>query len=340
VVLPFDVRAVPVAQVRFLRGSADACGGGSIELDGSGSVDALGKAVVTYAWDLAGDASSVESIATAPPAFTATGASVATLKVTDERGCVGQATQATQAIVARPLPSAQIAFLDGSADVCLGNAIALSAAGSHDAQGAAVASYAWDFDSNGTVDATAVVPAPLTPAVSSTVRLTVRDTAGCEGVAMQQISPRPLPQARAVFTSGSDALCAGQRVVLDAGSSADSEGKPVASYAWDIDGVASTVESSTVSSGPFAPGGAPARSRPGRGTPRRCRRIRSSPPRCGSCASGSRTRRAAEGPRARRLRRARCPTPRSSSRKGGRTCAAGRAWCSMPPDRATRTGSR
>lgn len=245
-----DLRPRPVPAIRFQQGSAQVCDGAMVTVDGASSVGGGGAGIASFAWDLDGHPSTVESTSATPPPLVATGTRQISLTVIDEAGC---SATIEQPLTARPLPVADITFVEGREDVCLGDVVRVTAERSLDADGQPVASTQWDFELDGIVDATDVSPPGWKPATNQLVQLTVTDAFGCSSTAAAAVSPRALPTVKVAFQSGQADVCAGDEVSLDASGSRDTDGQPVALYAWDLDGVATTTESSAASTGVFAP---------------------------------------------------------------------------------------
>jgi len=243
----------PVARIDFAAGAPLVCAGEQVILDGSASTDLAGAPVVEHAWDLDGDWSTVEASGPHLPALVPTGPQVVSLRVRDAWGCEGESAVRLDA---RPLPQPAIAFAQGRADACAGDAVALSGAGSVDADGAPVASLAWDLDGDGVADATGAQTAPFVPAAGQRVRLVVTDALGCSASAMQALAPRPLPTPAIEITEGAAALCSGEAVALSGAASRDADGNPAVAYAWDLDGDPATVEVAAAATGSFRPAGA------------------------------------------------------------------------------------
>ncbi len=230
-------RALPTARIAVTQPHTAICTGDAVSLSGTGSVDADGNPVTGYAWDLDGNPSTIESTSPSPAPLTITGGRTVTLHVTDRAGCVGTASSTLDP---RALPTPNIAFASGRADVCAGGSVSLTSAGSTDADGNPVAQVAWDYDSNGTVDSTSVQTPPFIPAGPETTTLTVTDSDGCSASATQPTDPRGLPTAAIRFVSGGPQLCQGESFSLDGSGSHDIDGNPVSAYAWDLTGNGTT----------------------------------------------------------------------------------------------------
>ncbi len=242
-----DVAGRPTAVIAFASGNGEVCTGDAVALDGSGSRTAAGDASLAYAWDLDGNPATIESTAATPPPFSPAGPRTVRLTVTDGLGCTAAATRP---VSVRALPTPAIAFRQGAATTCAGTPVALDASGSAAAGGGNL-TFAWDVNGDGTVDGTGPGYGPFTPADGQTLRLAVRDEAGCEATAVQPFTTLAGPTA-AIAVIGSGKLCDGEPVQLDGSASRNAGGGPVASYAWDRDGDGTTDEATPITS-PFAP---------------------------------------------------------------------------------------
>src|SRR5690606_1264768 len=130
---------------------------------------------------------------------------------------------------------AQIAFVQGRTDVCVGDPVELTAAGSRDADNQPVVAFAWDIDGSSGVDSTQASTGVYVPS-GAPARVTVTDAQGCSSTAQQPFAPRALPTPVLSFAEGSGNVCAGDTVELSAAGSVDADGNPVDLVAWDFDG--------------------------------------------------------------------------------------------------------
>jgi hypothetical protein len=250
------VNPLPQPAVRYAVGKADACEGSPISLDASASTDGRGGAVARYAWNLDGDPSTIESTSAVSPAIPAQGTTSISVTVFSAKGC---ASTLTETVVARALPLPRITFEQGRANACLGDAVTLSSTGSVDASGQPVSRAEWDLNNDNMIDASGLLSPSLTPSGSRTVKLLVTDQFGCQAAATQQLDPRPLPTPVIRFAQGAAAICSGDKVSLDGSASVDADGKPISTFAWDLDGNSATTESIATGSGLFTPGPSPVR---------------------------------------------------------------------------------
>jgi hypothetical protein len=246
---PLAVLERPIPVIEVLSGDTRTCAGDSLAVDGSSSRDARGDPVARYRWELDGDPATVDSTEATPPALVAASSRTVRLTVEDRFGC--DATVEVPVEV-RPLPTAEIAFLAGADLSCAGDEVALSGAGSRDADGRPVAAFLWDLDGDGIDDASGPTPPAFAPGADTTVRLAVADLEGCRAVATRRLQVRDPPTVSLRFTRGAAESCGGTPVTLDASGSATSAGGNLA-FAWDLDRNGS-VEGTGPAFGPFVPG--------------------------------------------------------------------------------------
>lgn len=125
----------------------------------------------------------------------------------------------------------------------VGQTITLDGSGSFDpdapnAPNKGIAKFEWDFNDDGTTDATGPRVSFTCPSAPGTVtiRLTVTDGAGLTASATQtiQVSPAPPPnQAPRAVCSSVDETIVGVRVQVDGSGSTDPEGRPLM-YEWSF----------------------------------------------------------------------------------------------------------
>ncbi|WP_373044820.1 PKD domain-containing protein [Vulgatibacter sp.] len=246
-----SVRGLPTAAIGFAAGAPLVCEGGSVELDGSGSSDVDGNAVASWSWDLESDGVVDRSGANTGALQPVDGQQVR-LTVTDALGCTASAARS---LATRQLPTARIDFAAGGDSVCAGESVALSGGSSQDADGGPVAAWDWDLDGDGSVDAAGDGSGSFVPADGQQARLTVRDAFGCSASAVQRLGVRSRPLAD-IDLIGHAIVCEGDTVQLDGSASTDAAGGPVTSWAWELDGVAGTVDSTSAVTHAFEPNGA------------------------------------------------------------------------------------
>jgi PKD repeat protein len=193
-----------------------------------GSTDPDGT-IAAYSWDF-GDGSALSSDAN-PTHTYGVGSFTAELTVTDDDGNEATTTVLVST-VANQLPVAVANFTQTGTKAPL--PVAFSSAGSVDNDGT-IASYAWDFDDDGTVDSTDENPSTIyaTPGIK-TAKLTLTDDSGDTGFTTVSVNVGALnvaPVAAPVATPSS-----GKRpltVAFTSADSSDSDGT-IESYLWDF----------------------------------------------------------------------------------------------------------
>jgi len=165
--------------------------GAAVAFDGSASIDFDGR-IVSYAWDFDGDEKSDASGPSALRVFPDAGSYPVSLTVTDDGGNRDTVTRVLE--VASPTPSAPVTPTSSVAPASsqppiadvqymplspkAGETVMFSGEPSIDLDGT-ITGYAWDFDGNGTTDATDPIAVFVFPAAGTfEVRLTVTDDGG------------------------------------------------------------------------------------------------------------------------------------------------------------------
>ncbi|MDF1565123.1 MAG: PKD domain-containing protein [Deltaproteobacteria bacterium] len=145
--------------------------GESVVFDGSASADSDGT-IVAYAWDFGDGATGTG--AQASHAFTAAGAYLVRLTVTDDGGAIGQDVHVITVGGSSNQPP--VADAGGTQRVDLGSPVLLDGSDSSDPDGTIV-SYAWELG-DGTTESGAAVTKTYATAGSYLVKLTVTDDQG------------------------------------------------------------------------------------------------------------------------------------------------------------------
>ena len=216
--------------------SFDAGDDGGISLWGSGRHNKVGSTddgtIVSYEWDLDNDGAFDD--ATGPVAsrvFNALGSYDVRLKVTDDENLTDIAVVTIQVTTTPPTAHLVIAPTSPSSLV----PITFDASTSTDPDDAIV-SYDWDFDGDGTFDATTAGATTTHTYATPGARLAVvrvTDASGAQSVASLSVNVANLaPSASFAAPALADA---GDSVALDASASADLDGT-IAHYRWDFDG--------------------------------------------------------------------------------------------------------
>ena len=227
---PEETAEPPTAS--FTVSPASPKAGETVSFDAGGS-EAGSEPIVSYEWDFDGDGSSDASGVEAEHVFEESGDYDVELTVTGEEGRIGEASQSVS--VEEATGSAPTAsFTASTTEPEVGETVSFDASSS-EAGTEPIASYAWDFDSDGETDASGTeTEHSFEEAGSYDVKLTVTGEDGQTGEAGKEISVQEGVPPTASFTASTTEPEAGETVSFDAsGSEAGSE--PIASYAWDFD---------------------------------------------------------------------------------------------------------
>ena len=206
--------------------------GVALAVSGAASSDADGS-IVLYEWDCTNDGSydaSGASATSSPCTYPDVGSYTLGLRVTDNDGATGTATAAVTVTNTAPVADA-----GGPYSVNQGVALAVSGAGSTDADGS-IALYEWDCTNDGSYDAssTSATSSPCTyPNVGSfTLGLRVTDDDGATATDTASVSvTNTVPTADA---GGPYTGTKGIPVPVDGSGSSDADGA-IVEYAWDCD---------------------------------------------------------------------------------------------------------
>ena len=242
---------LPIASFVYLP--TEPVPGQPIEFNGTGSIDLDGM-IVAFAWDFDadGDIDSTEPIA--EHAFAVAGMFDVALTVTDDADNtdtivlsiqIGEAQTDTEgpATTALQPPIAEFSFAPSAPTA--GQSVLFNGALSTDFDGQVVA-FAWDFDADGTIDATgAIAEHTFVDAGSLPVALTVTDDSGnTDTVTLTvPVSPEPTeapttavfqpPIAEFSYSPGEPGT--GQPVLFNGTLSTDFDGA-IEAHVWDFDG--------------------------------------------------------------------------------------------------------
>jgi len=239
--------------------------GEPVTFDGSLSIDLDGQ-IASYAWDFDGDGEPDSSDAFTAFSFQDSGDQVVQLTVTDNDGNTetvgytiavqGDAPPLDGGTSTIQLPIADFQYTPAQPTV--GEPVTFDGTLSFDVDGS-IASYAWDFGADGTVDAIASIVDHVFPVAEAvTVRLTVTNDDGntdsIEYTVTVQAPPEPqpdeppmlqLPIADFEYMPGSP-LLAGELVMFNASASFDPNGTIVA-FEWDFNGDGTTDATEVIS---------------------------------------------------------------------------------------------
>ena len=233
VVIPAHAIGTPTAS--FTMSAASPQVNQSVTFDASGSEPSVPSpvgSIVSYAWDWNNDGTndSVTSNAVVLRSFGARGQVTVKLTVTDDQDATAFTTKTF--LVGTQAPTAAFtapttAYVDA--------AVPLDGTASSDPDAGDSLTYAWDWDNDGTVDAsTPTTQTSYHVAGNYTVKLTVTDPAGVSNTKTQSISiTNTAPTASFTVNPGSPS--ATQQVTFDASASGDTESpKTALTYAWSF----------------------------------------------------------------------------------------------------------
>ncbi len=218
-----------------------------VVFNGTSSLD-LDGLVTGFAWDFDADGQIDSTAPLAETTFESAGPHDVTLTVTDNDGNSDRITLAIT--VASPVPEstgiippiADFAYLPAQPDP--GAIVLFNATLSTDADGQ-IAAFAWDFDADGQIDATAaIIDYVFDEEGVFGVSLTVTDTDGATDTLIRQVTvgtgaeqtpspPVTLIPPVADFSYSPDDPQSGSLVVFNATLSTDADGQ-IVSYVWDF----------------------------------------------------------------------------------------------------------
>ncbi|MBI5089945.1 MAG: PKD domain-containing protein, partial [Actinobacteria bacterium] len=217
--------------------------------NGSASSDP-GGSITSYAWNW-GDSTpgSSGTSSSGSHTYAAAGTYTVTLTVTDNQGATGSTTR-TVTVAPNTPPVARFT------SNCVNATCTFNGSTSSDANGP-MASYTWDFQTDGTPDATGATPPAVTfpGAGDYNVTLTVTDSAGAPNSVSHVVTIAPDTPPTAAFT----ATCSDLACSFNGSTSSDANG-PIAHYTWDFgDGTTGIPDAANVThtytgAGPFTVG--------------------------------------------------------------------------------------
>jgi len=232
---PLVINQPPVAQFTFAPAAPRV--GDWVYFDASASYDPDGT-IANYQWDFQNDGVFDATGKIAFFRYTAPGTYTVRLVVTDDKGATASTTKS---VVVSPLvvnqpPVAQFTFTPESPRA--GDWIQFDASASYDPDGT-ITNYQWDFQNDGTFDATGKIAFfRYTAPGTYTVRLVVTDDKGATASATKSMVVSPLvvnqpPVAQFTFSPATPQV--GQTVMFNGTASYDPDGSIVA-YQWDLNG--------------------------------------------------------------------------------------------------------
>ena len=237
------VKVVPVQAESplacFTVSPEDPYTGQTIGFDASCSSDPDGS-IILYEWDFTGNGTTDATGMSVSHAYASAGVYPVTLKITDNDGLVGVETkgipvQAGGTSGDNQPPVGDFTFEpDEGPDVNLHEVITFQSDGSSDPDGQIV-SYEWDFDRDGTYDATGqTVTHIFHSGGAKIVTLRVTDNEGAHGF-KSRVVPVEFIRPTAEFTYSPETPRVGDIVSFDAGDSVDRDGT-IQFYEWDFNG--------------------------------------------------------------------------------------------------------
>ncbi|QAA76531.1 MAG: hypothetical protein BIP78_0765 [Candidatus Bipolaricaulis sibiricus] len=227
------VNQPPVAQFTFTPASP--APGVPVSFSAATSYDPDGT-IVGYQWDFNNNGVFERTGVTTTWTFPAPGTYNVRLVVTDGLGATGQTIRQVVVVAVNQPPVAQFTFTPAAPRP--GDWVRFDASASSDPDGF-IASYQWDFQNDGTFDATGQVVFHQYPAAGTyTVRLLVTDNQGATAQRTQTVVVTPVvvnqpPVAQFTFTPS--APTPGATVTFNGTPSYDPDGS-IVSYAWDLTG--------------------------------------------------------------------------------------------------------
>ncbi|MGQ9700499.1 MAG: PKD domain-containing protein [Candidatus Bipolaricaulaceae bacterium] len=242
---PAVVNQPPVAQFVFTPSSPRA--GDWIQFDASSSYDPDGT-IANYQWDFQNDGTFDATGKIVFHQYATPGTYTVRLVVTDNQGATGSTLKpvVVSPMVINQPPVAQFVFTPSSPRA--GDWIQFDASSSYDPDGT-IANYQWDFQNDGTFDATGkiVFHQYATPG-TYTVRLVVTDNQGATGSTLKPVvvSPMVINQPPvAQFTYSPTSPVVGQSITFNATASYDPDGH-IVNYEWDMNGDGTTDQTGPV----------------------------------------------------------------------------------------------
>ncbi len=208
----------------------------SVAFDGSGSSDDGLLLPTAYAWDLDGDGQFDDALGVTPTFSYASGSRTVSLRVTD---VLGVPDTVSHTVTVNAPPTVSFTFSPAAPEV--GQTVSFDGSGSDDGS-LSSGSFGWDFDNNGSIDATGDEADHAFPTSGiKTVRLQVTDSGGLSTsttrtVTVSALNTPPVPSF--IFSPARPNI--GQTATFDAGGTTDDESIPDSGFDWDFDGNGTT----------------------------------------------------------------------------------------------------
>ncbi|MEA2522408.1 MAG: hypothetical protein QOI81_2054, partial [Actinomycetota bacterium] len=215
----------------------------NVTADASASTDTDSTPISTYtfSWGDGTAATGPQAGATAPHTFTTAGTYTVTVTVKDTAGLSSTATKSVTVSPDAP-PSAALSVTPNSGTAPLN--VTADASASTDTDSTPISTYTFSWG-DGTAatgpQAGATAPHTYSAAGTFTVTVTVKDTAGLSSTATKSVTVSPDAPPNASLTVTPNAGIPPLDVTADASASTDTDGTPIATYAFDWgDGTAAT----------------------------------------------------------------------------------------------------
>ena len=206
--------------------------GEAVTFDATESSDPDGS-IVSYEWDFDGDGTVEETGGTVTHTFEESGTYQVRLTVIDDDGLSATASERVSVEQDNAAPTARIDY--GPPNPVTGETVTFDASESSDPDGN-IARYEWDFDGDGTTDATGeTVTHVYEESGDYTVGLTVLDQGDERSVTTETVTVGENEAPNASFTISPDDPQTGETVTFEASGSTDSDGT-ISTYEWDLNG--------------------------------------------------------------------------------------------------------
>jgi PKD repeat protein len=237
---PADASCPPVAS--FTADHTQVVPGTTVHFDATGSLSSDPGGITEYDWDFGDGSTEVDGPAspTTSHTYPTKGNYTVTVTVKDAGTPSGVVSPPT-AIAVTQSPVAQLVVTPSSIEV--GQTATLNATGSSDPDGSIV-SYEWDYDGDGTYDATTGTPS--SPHVYDTIgsytpKVRVTDDDGAVDVKAASLNVHNPPVV--TFTASPTLTAPGVNVSFNGSGSSSSDPGGITEYAWDFNGDGTFVSS-------------------------------------------------------------------------------------------------
>ena len=222
------VSAKPTADFSFLK--ANLCGTGNVSFTGTSAISS--GTIAGYSWDIGNNGSVESTLQNFTYNFTTAGTYPVAFTTSSAEGCTSD--KVIRQVIFDNTNSIGFSFTGN----CVGQSVSFT-----DLSSANVASWAWDFDNNGVVDATTQNPTFIYNSTGSfTAKLTVTFIDGC---IMTTTLPVTINGATSSFTYSTASACAPGYTIGFASTSIASTGTTITGYAWDFDNNGTTDDITT-----------------------------------------------------------------------------------------------